>query len=201
MKAALRAFWLRQMYQWHWISAALSLIAMLGFAITGFTLNHAADISAKPTVTIVEGIVPEDLLRSLERPEGQQLPDALDAWLTREMSLRVGGRPAEWSDDEIYMSISQPGGDAFLSIDLLSGDVFYEKKFRGWISFFNDLHKGRDTGEAWRWFIDIFAAACIIFCVTGLVIMQFHAQRRPVTWPLVGLGFIAPLLLVVLFIH
>jgi hypothetical protein len=41
-----RAFWLRQLHQWHWISSAICLVAMLVFAITGFTLNHAAQIDA-----------------------------------------------------------------------------------------------------------------------------------------------------------
>ena len=43
-----RAFWLRQMRQWHWISAAVCLIGMLAFALTGITLNHAGQIEAKP---------------------------------------------------------------------------------------------------------------------------------------------------------
>ena len=43
-----RAGWMRTLYQWHWISSALSLVGMLLFAVTGFTLNHAADIESKP---------------------------------------------------------------------------------------------------------------------------------------------------------
>jgi uncharacterized protein len=38
---ARRSFWLRQLTQWHWISAAISLIGMILFAATGITLNHA----------------------------------------------------------------------------------------------------------------------------------------------------------------
>ena len=38
----------KTLLRWHWISSALCLIGMLGFAITGFTLNHAADIEAQP---------------------------------------------------------------------------------------------------------------------------------------------------------
>ena len=44
--------------QWHWISSALCLIGMLGFAITGITLNHAGVIPAVPQVTSVETTVP-----------------------------------------------------------------------------------------------------------------------------------------------
>ena len=41
----MRAFWLRQLHSWHWISAALSLAGMLLFAVTGLTLNHAGSLS------------------------------------------------------------------------------------------------------------------------------------------------------------
>ena len=43
-----RGFWLRTLHQWHWISSAVCLIAMLLFAVTGITLNHAGAIEAKP---------------------------------------------------------------------------------------------------------------------------------------------------------
>jgi len=65
----------------------------------------------------------------------------------------------------------------------------------------NDLHKGRNTGKAWAWFIDIFAAATIVFTVTGLILLQFHARARPLTWPLVAAGLAAPVILVILFVH
>ena len=45
-----RGYWLRTLHQWHWISAAVCLIGMLLFAVTGITLNHAAQIEAKPVV-------------------------------------------------------------------------------------------------------------------------------------------------------
>ena len=38
------------MRQWHWISAAVCLIGMLLFAITGITLNHASQIESKPSI-------------------------------------------------------------------------------------------------------------------------------------------------------
>ena len=204
MKAAQRAFWLRQFYQWHWISAAICLVGMLAYAVTGITLNHADDIKAEPQVMSVEAVLPDSMLASIKVPDEpvtQPLPETLREWLSQELSVQVSGHDAEWTDVDIYLSFPQPGGDAWLGIDLISGTVEYEETFRGWFSYFNDLHKGRDTGAAWRWFIDIFAAGCVIFCVTGLVILQFHAARRSSTWPLVGFGFLAPLLLVILFMH
>src|SRR3546814_3285048 len=60
-----RSFWLKQLHRWHWISAALSLVGMLLFAVTGITLNHAADIEASPTVTEREARLPPPLLKAL----------------------------------------------------------------------------------------------------------------------------------------
>ena len=84
---------------------------------------------------------------------------------------------------------------------LSDGAVEYERTDRGWISYLNDLHKGRNTGGAWSLFIDVFAIGCLVFCITGLLILKMHAQRRPMTWPMVGLGLVLPALLVLLLVH
>lgn len=42
---------------------------------------------------------------------------------------------------------------------------------------------GRNTGAAWRWFIDIFAIACVLFSATGVGILYLHAKNRPMAWP------------------
>jgi uncharacterized protein len=203
MTPAGRAFWLRQLHLWHWMSAAVSLIGMIAFAVTGITLNHAADIPTKPKVTTLEGALPEALLQRLQNTQADDasLPDEIRAWLQTELGLRVGAESAEWSEDEVYLALPRPGGDAWLAIDRATGDAIYEATSRGWVSYFNDLHKGRSTGTAWRWFIDVFAAACVVFSLTGLILLQFHAGARPSTWPLVGLGFAGPLLLIILFMH
>src|SRR5262249_19147772 len=129
------------------------------------------------------------------------LPAAAGAWIAKETGADLDGKAVEWSADEAYVALPRPGGDAWLRIDLASGALEYEVTDRGWISWLNDPHKGRHTGAAWNWFIDIFAAACLIFCITGLLILKFHAANRPSTWPVVGLGVIVPLLLALLFIH
>jgi hypothetical protein len=199
-----RAFWVRQFINWHWISAAISLIGMIVFAITGITLNHAGDINAIPVVQELSATLPAPLLSALaEAPsEGRHaLPANVAAWADDEFSIRSSGREAEFSADEIYLAMARPGGDAWISIDRVSGEVLHEDTWRGWVAYFNDLHKGRNTGTWWAWFIDIFAVACVIFCLSGLGILWLKAGPRPSTWPLVGAGLIIPLLLALLFIH
>lgn len=198
-----RAFWLRHLHQWHWISAAVSLMAMLLFAATGITLNHSADIEARPVVSKKSAQIPASLLATLTKKPAAELalPLALRDWLAQNAAISVGQQSVEWSPEEVYVALPRPGGDAWLRIELDSGMLEYEKTERGWIAYFNDLHKGRNTGGAWTWFLDFFAVACLIFCLTGLFLLQMHAGNRPATWPVVALGLVLPLLLAIVFIH
>jgi hypothetical protein len=198
-----RGFWLRTLHSWHWISSAICLVAMLLFSITGITLNHSAAIEAKPDTLTRKVEMPASVKRALgSREEGTApLPGTVSDWLNDVLPVSIGVQPAEWSADEVYLSLPRPGGDAWLSIDRATGAVEYERTTRGVIAYLNDLHKGRNAGTAWRWFIDVFALACLVFCVTGLFLLQMHARQRRMTWPYVALGLVLPVLLALLFIH
>ncbi|MNV48722.1 PepSY-associated TM helix domain-containing protein [Achromobacter spanius] len=199
-----RAYWLKTLHQWHWISSALCLLGMLLFAITGLTLNNASHIESKAVVTSRQAHLPEAVLKQLTAPPKQKkapLPPPVAQWLDDTFDAGAAGKAAEWSADEVYLSLPRAGGDAWLSIDLASGDVEYERTDRGWVSYLNDLHKGRNTGLAWSWFLDIFAVACLVFSLTGLVLLKMHAGNRGATWPMVGLGVVIPVVLALLFIH
>lgn len=216
MATLTRASWLKTLHQWHWVSSAICLIGMLLFALTGITLNHAADIPAQQAVQQRTARLPAEL-HALLRADGDPaqddaeadaagrnapVPPALRAWLEQALAIELpADTAAEWSPEEIYLPLPRPGGDAWLRITRDSGEVEYERTDRGWIAYLNDLHKGRHTGTAWKWFIDIFALACLVFCITGLLILKFHAAQRPGTWPMVALGLVLPLLLLILFTH
>ena len=199
-----RAFWLKHLHQWHWVSAAICLIAMLLFSITGITLNHAAQIPGKPTVTTREAKLPAPVLAGLKSDSEETkapLPKIASDWIGDELGVDTASRVAEWSEDEVYVSMPRPGGDAWLTIDRATGDIQYERTDRGVISWLNDLHKGRNAGPIWGWFIDVFAVACVLFASTGLLLLKMHSTRRPGTWPYVALGFVIPVVVIVLFVH
>ena len=204
-----RAWWLKTLHQWHWISASVALIGLLLFSITGFTLNHAARIEASPQVQTQEAQLPPALAAALatmadtaaDSSQHPALPDTAARWLAEEFGVDVREREIEWSPDEIYIGLPRPGGDAWLRITLPAGEVMQETTTRGRVSYLNDLHKGRNAGMAWSLFIDVFAAACLLFALTGLLILKLHAVNRPATWPLVTAGIVVPLLLALLTIH
>jgi hypothetical protein len=202
--ASSRGYWLRTLYQWHWLSSAACLIVLLVFAVTGITLNHAASIEARPSVVTRDGVLPPDVLATVRvtRRDGKgPLPKALEDWLATTFSIAPRPRDGEWSEHEVYVALPRPGGDAWATVALDSGRVEYEVTDRGWVAYLNDLHKGRNTGAAWAWFIDVFAAACLVFAGTGLCLLYLHGRARSSTWPMVTLGVVLPLLILILFVH
>ncbi|WP_206243481.1 PepSY-associated TM helix domain-containing protein [Novosphingobium terrae] len=193
-----KQFWLKQLHSWHWISAALSMVGMLAFAITGITLNHAEAIHTEPKVVSRSGQLPAAMIKELAAPAkpNAPLPADVAAQVKAQVGIDVAGRPAEWASDIVTVNMPRPGGDGWVTVDPASGAIASEVTDRGWLSLVNDLHKGRNSGGAWSWFIDLFAAACVIFTLTGLLLLQLHSKHRPSTWPIVGLGLLIPILLI-----
>ncbi len=199
-----RAFWLKQLHQWHWISASVSLIGLILFAVTGFTLNHAAQIPAEPVVAERTATLPAPLLERLEAFPAETtdpMPEAVARWAEGALNISIAGRATETTESEIYVALPRPGGDGWMTLDRQTGEAFVEVTTRGPIAYLNDLHKGRDTGTAWSLFIDVFAVACLVFALTGLALLVLHARNRRMTWPLVSLGLLIPLILALIFIH
>jgi hypothetical protein len=204
---ARRAYWLKTLHEWHWISSAIALIGLLLFSVTGVTLNHVAALDSEPVISNQQAQLPAALQTELADLAAQMadanppLPATLLAWSEDSLSVDLSNAGAEWSERELYLSMQRPGGDAWMSISLRNGGVKYQNTDRGWIAYLNDLHKGRYTGTAWGWFIDIIAIGCLVFAITGLFILYLHAKNRPSTWPLVALGLLIPLLIAILSIH
>lgn len=196
------AFWKGQLRTWHWISSAVCLAGMLLFAVTGFTLNHAASIEAKPvTVTRDARIDPALLARLNTAPDGKPLsPDLADA-VRQATGADVSGRDVENRDGELFIDMPAPGVDASLTVVLEDGSATFEHTGRGTLAVLNDLHKGRNAGPVWGWFIDAMAIFCGIFALTGLGLLWVHARGRRLTWPLTTLGFVLPVILFILFVH
>ena len=91
-KAALngaRSFWLKQLHSWHWISAAVSLVGMILFAVTGITLNHAAQIPAEPVTAERTATLPQPLLERLSAFPAETTdpaPEAVARWASPAMA-------------------------------------------------------------------------------------------------------------------
>ena len=195
-------FWRNQLRQWHWISSAISLMGLLLFSVTGFTLNHAAQIEAAPKITKIEKQVPPTTLTVLASVTANTPLTPVQATAIRGVTgIDVRDATVDADDDGIYLTLSAPGADSTLEISRIDGRATYERTDRGLIAVLNDLHKGRHSGAVWAMFIDLIAIACVVFSVTGFGLLWLYARGRRVTWPLVALGLVLPFILFLLFVH
>ena len=93
-----RPFWLRQLRQWHWISAAISLIGLILFSFTGITLNRAALIGSDPVTTEQIAVLSEPARTALARmgeDTTDPVPAEVAAWAASELKLKIAGKPTE----------------------------------------------------------------------------------------------------------
>ena len=113
--ASQRAYWLKTLHQWHWISSALCLIGMLLFAFTGITLNHAADIPATPVVQNKTLELPAELKAALavkdDEPDNAALPPELRGELLPRSNLAVYNR--QRFPDPVLGERAAPGTTVF----------------------------------------------------------------------------------------
>lgn len=146
------------------------LTLMIFFSITGITLNHPewfADNKAE--VIEVDFITPAELLT--QKNEGKLLN-----FLLKANHLNGNRLTIEREEDELFITDKGPGAYLSLTIDLSSGETYREATDYGYWALLNDLHKGRNSGDFWRFIIDLSAVLMIVFSLTGFVLAL--AQRR-----------------------
>jgi hypothetical protein len=152
--------------------AALGL--MLFFAVTGFTVNHEDWFGATtPRTRNVSGVTPaewvkaEDRLRIVEHLRSQ---------------FGVNGAMTDFESDEEKFRVvfKGPGRVCEATISRPDGKTEVEIKSFGLAGRINDLHRGRDAGEPWRWVIDASAALILLAAATGVILWLALPKRRNV---------------------
>ncbi|MEZ8549093.1 PepSY-associated TM helix domain-containing protein [Vibrio cyclitrophicus] len=186
--------WARRLHVY--ISMAL-LFVVLFFSVTGITLNRPELFeSTQPNIQRSTLTLPTNLFMI---QEGRLKADetAFETFLFKEANL--SGVPsgldiyAEIEDGELLigevsMDFKGPGYNASVFVDVTSEMVEVETTNYGVIALLNDLHKGRNSGEVWKWFIDITALLMIFFVLTGvcLLLPKKKTLNTSIKWTVFG---------------
>ena len=164
-----------------WLHIYLSMVSfgiVLFFAVTGLTLNHPDWFAGSVKTRQSHG--PVD--RSLLPPSGATQPDTsslIQSLRTREhLHGTVAAEDLRVDDSEISFSYKAPGYAADVLIDRQHGTYSVTEVRNGFVAVLNDLHKGRDSGKAWGWVIDLSAVLLTLVSLTGLIILWFIYKRR-----------------------
>jgi uncharacterized protein len=166
-----------QAHKWsrivHVYTSMISLVLVAFFSITGVTLNHPNWTIGSPSRETVTGTLPKTWK-----------PGVKVDWLVTAETLRaehsLRGAVANVTESETSDSISfkAPGyaADAFINPD----DGTYELTIDqpGVLAVLNDLHKGRDANNSWKWLIDVIGVLLVVISITGLLLQFFLRKRR-----------------------
>ncbi|BBL91292.1 peptidase [Vibrio rotiferianus] len=169
--------WARRLHIY--ISMALLLVTLF-FALTGITLNRPELFERRePIIQQHTLTIPNEQLFA---DEGSFQPNraALLSFLTQETDLR--GTPSaldvytEVEDGELLigelsLDFKGPGYNATVFVDMTTGEAEVETTNYGIVALLNDLHKGRNSGGVWKWFIDITALLMVFFVLTGVCLL------------------------------
>lgn len=188
-----------------WLHIYVSMLAftiVLFFSVTGLTLNHTDwMLGGRETRTEAQGTLelrwlhgaaslPGDVTDSQGRSE--TAVDKLEVVEHLRKTHDIRGALAEFTSDDqqCLVAFKGPGYAADAYIDRESGKYEIIETRHGYVAVMNDLHKGRDTGGAWSWVIDISAILTAFISVTGLVLIFYLKQRRKPGLILAALGTI-----------
>lgn len=168
----------RDTHRWarwvHVYASMIALVVVLFFGLTGITLNH-------PDWTFGDDVdVTSD---SGELPFAAASDDgtvdflAISEYIRDEYGVTADVDSYSETNGQASIAYKNAGYAADVFVDVESGTYDVTIEQQGWVAVMNDLHKGRDTGSAWRWVIDLSAGFLVVVSLTGLL-MQFFLRKR-----------------------
>lgn len=159
----------------HIYGSMVSLAVVLFFSATGILLNHPQWFAGQ--------------VRTVERSGAMAT-----AWTAGETDavarleivefLRsnqgIAGAVGDFRVDEREVSIAfrRPGYTADVFVDRETGRYTLSETRQGLAAVLNDLHKGRDSGGAWKFVIDVSAGLLCFVSLSGLVLLYFLQKHR-----------------------
>ncbi len=150
----------------------LGLLVMLLFGATGFTINHEDWFGAtEPRLNEYEGTTPVVLVDSAD--------DLAMVEYLREQFHITGAVTAfdDW-DDRFSIGFKQPDQTWEVEIVKEDGATHVTRESFNFAALVNNLHRGRYSGPAWRWIIDVGAVLIVFACMTGVVLWLALPKRQ-----------------------
>ena len=169
-------FWKRQiMVLSRWLHIYLSMASfgiLFFFAVIGLTLNHA-DWFAKQQHTI-------QFRGTMDRKYLTKEVAKLDVveHLRSGHGIRGAVKDFRVEDTDCSVAFKGPGYAADVLIDRPTGRYELTETRMGVFTVLNHLHKGRDTGTAWAWVVDLSAVLMTLVSLSGLLLIFFLQKKR-----------------------
>lgn len=189
----------RQSRAWHGYLSAFAFLTLIFFAITGLLLNHPEWIEAKgeqPEAERTVQLAPADLAAARQAAD----PSRALAELVRKQAPLIGSyQSGEVIDEEAMIRLEGPKGSSDIALDLATGQAEVTIKKARLIDTLNELHRGKNSGAAWKAVIDISAILVLALSIIGYVLFFSLRFRLRTSLILTAVSLAAMVGVVVLF--
>lgn len=157
-----------------WLHIYLSMASfgiLFFFAVTGLTLNHPDWFAKQHTIQVRGTMKRKYLTKEVAKLEVVEQ-------LRNTHHIRGAVKDFRVEDLDCSVAFKGPGYAADVLIDRATGRYELTETRMGVFAVLNDLHKGRDTGTAWAWMIDLSAVLMTLVSLTGLLLIFFLQKKR-----------------------
>ena len=160
----------------HIYGSMLSFGVVFFFAVTGITLNHPQWFAGQQRTEALKGTLNSAWTRTTTDAEVKKLE--IVEFLRTTHGIHGALADFRVDDRECDLTFKGPGYAADVFIDRASGAYDLTVNRMGFAAIINDLHKGRDSGDTWKWLIDASAVLLVFVSLTGLVLIWFVHKHR-----------------------
>jgi hypothetical protein len=193
--------WKRRLAKYsRWLHIYVSMASfavVFFFAVTGITLNHPDWFGAADRTMSAKGHLDPAWTNT---GANEVAKTEIVGYLRRTHHFGGALNDVRVDDQQCAVSFKGPGYAADVFIDRRTGDYEVSESRPGFVAIINDLHKGRDTGAAWKAVIDVSAALLTFISLTGLTLLYFVHKHRAAGFVLLVLGGIVAALLYLIWV-
>lgn len=167
----------------HIYLTVFAMLLMVFFAATGLLLNHEEWVTASEAAPVeTTGTLSMSLLAPA--PDTARIVETL-----RTVHGALGALSTFDNDgEELRVELRGPGRRFEAAITLSSGAMRITKEMRPFLIRMDDLHRGKDSGTAWSWLIDLSAILLLLGALTGITLWIALPKRRTLGLIALGLG-------------
>ena len=162
-----RDFYRHSRYVHGWLSA-FAFLTLLFFSVTGLLLNHPEWFEPTKTEQTTQLILPESVLKSIKQQENPS--DTILNYVRQQQNVVGRYQSSEVMDNEVMIRLESPAGATDIWVMTDTGEMEITQKPASTVSMLNDLHRGKNSGLAWSWLIDISAIIVIALSLVGYIL-------------------------------
>ena len=162
-----RDFYRHSRYVHGWLSA-FAFLTLLFFSVTGLLLNHPEWFEPAKTEETTQLILPESVLKSIKQQENPS--DTILNYVRQQQNVVGRYQSSEVMDNEVMIRLESPAGETDIWVMADTGETEITQKPASTVSMLNDLHRGKNSGLAWSWLIDISAIIVIALSLVGYIL-------------------------------